>query len=179
MAAFTHRVASLDDLDALREVMRRSIESLQSGFLTPEQVRVSHTVMGLDTQLIKDGTYFVVERDGRIAGCGGWSWRSTLYGGDESLVSREPEALDPGKDAARIRAMYTDPDFARQGVGRLVMQLCEEAAMRAGFRKATMMATMAGVPLYEACGYVQVEPVLSAPVDGIRVPLVRMEKALG
>ena len=178
MADFTHRLATLDDLDQLREVMRRSIATLQAGFLTPEQVRVSHTVMGLDTQLIRDGTYFIIERDRRIAGCGGWSWRSTLYGGDESMVSREPEALNPATDAARIRAMYTDPDFARQGVGRLVMQLCEEAAMRAGFRRATMMATMAGVPLYEACGYVQVEPVLSAPVDGVRVPLVRMEKAL-
>jgi GNAT superfamily N-acetyltransferase len=179
VAALTHRVATLEDLDALREVMRRSIESLQTGFLTPEQVRVSHTVMGLDTQLIKDGTYFVVERGGRIAGCGGWSWRSTLYGGDDSMVSRAPEALDPATDAARIRAMYTDPDFARQGVGRLVMKLCEDAARSAGFRRATMMATMSGVPLYEACGYVQLEPVLSAPVDGIRVPLVRMEKALG
>jgi GNAT superfamily N-acetyltransferase len=179
VAALTHRVATLEDLDALREVMRRSIESLQTGFLTPEQVRVSHTVMGLDTQLIKDGTYFVVERGGRIAGCGGWSWRSTLYGGDDSMVSREPEALNPATDAARIRAMYTDPDFARQGVGRLVMKLCEDAARSAGFRRATMMATMSGVPLYEACGYVQLEPVLSAPVDGIRVPLMRMEKALG
>jgi GNAT superfamily N-acetyltransferase len=179
MPGFTHRVATMDDLDALREVMRRSIEKLQDGFLTPEQVRVSHAVMGLDTQLIKDGTYFVVEKDGRIVGCGGWSWRSTLYGGDESMVSREPKALDPARDAARVRAMYTDPDFARQGVGRLVMKLCEEAAMRAGFRKAVMMATMAGVPLYEACGYEQVEPVMSAPVDGIRVPLVRMEKQLG
>jgi GNAT superfamily N-acetyltransferase len=178
VAGFSQRVATIEDLDALREVMRRSIENLQTGFLTPEQVRVSHTVMGLDTQLIKDGTYFVVERDGRIAGCGGWSWRSTLYGGDESMVSREPEALDPASDAARIRAMYTDPDFARQGVGRLVMRLCEDAAMSGGFRRATMMATMAGVPLYEACGYVQVEPVLSAAVDGIRVPLVRMEKDL-
>ena len=178
MAGFTHRVATLDDLEPLREVMRRSIATLQTGFLTPEQVRVSHTVMGLDTQLLRDGTYFIVERDGRIAGCGGWSWRSTLYGGDDSIVSREPDALDPAIDPARVRAMYTDPDFARQGVGRLVMRLCEEAAMRAGFKSATMMATMSGVPLYEACGYVQVEPVLSAPVDGVRVPLVRMEKAL-
>ncbi|HUP68046.1 MAG TPA: GNAT family N-acetyltransferase [Sphingomicrobium sp.] len=178
MAGLTHRLATFDDLDALREVMRRSIAALQTGFLTPEQVRVSHSVMGLDTQLIKDGTYFVVERDGSIAGCGGWSWRSTLYGGDESMVSREPEALDPATDAARVRAMYTNPDFARQGVGRIVIGLCEDAARNAGFKRATMMATMAGVPLYEACGYVQVEPVLSAPVDGIRVPLVRMEKAL-
>ena len=178
MAGLTHRLATLEDLDALREVMRRSIAALQTDFLTPEQVRVSHSVMGLDTQLIKDGTYFVVERDGRIAGCGGWSWRSTLYGGDDSMVSREPDALDPATDAARVRAMYTDPDFARQGVGRMVIRLCEDAARSAGFKRATMMATMAGVPLYEACGYVQVEPVLSAPVDGIRVPLVRMEKAL-
>jgi len=178
MAGLTHRLATLEDLDALREVMRRSIAALQTDFLTPEQVRVSHSVMGLDTQLIKDGTYFVVERDGRIAGCGGWSWRSTLYGGDDSMGSREPEALDPATDAARVRAMYTDPDFARQGVGRMVIRLCEDAARSAGFKRATMMATMAGVPLYEACGYMQVEPVLSAPVDGIRVPLVRMEKAL-
>jgi GNAT superfamily N-acetyltransferase len=178
VAGFTHRLATLDDLEALREVMRRSIQTLQTGFLTPEQVRVSHTVMGLDTQLIRDGTYFVVESGDRVAGCGGWSWRSTLYGGDDSMVSREPGALDPATDAARIRAMYTDPDFARQGVGRIVISLCEQAALRAGFRKATMMATMAGVPLYAACGYVEVEPVLSAPVDGIRVPLVRMEKQL-
>ena len=175
---FTHRLAGLEDLGALREVMRRSIERLQAGFLTPEQVRVSHTVMGLDSQLIRDGTYFIVESGGQIAGCGGWSWRSTLYGGDDSIVSREPEALDPKSDAARIRAMYTNPDFARQGVGRMLLRLCEEAAMQEGFRRATMMATMAGVPLYKACGYVEIEPVLSAPVDGVQVPLVRMEKYL-
>ena len=179
MAAFSHRVATLDDLAALREVMRRSIEKLQDGFLSPEQVAASHKVMGLDTQLVRDGTYFLIESDGRIAGCGGWSWRSTLYGGDDSVVSREPEALDPAKDAARIRAMYTDPDFARRGIGRLVMRLCEEAAMRAGFRRATMMATMAGVPLYEASGYVAVEPVVTSSIDGVEVPLVRMEKRLG
>lgn len=178
MTAFTHRLATIDDLDQLREVMRRSIETLQTGFLTPAQVRVSHTVMGLDTQLIRDGTYFIVQEDKRIAGCGGWSWRSTLYGGDDSMVSREPRPLDPATDAARIRAMYTDPDFARRGIGKMVIRLCEQAAMEAGFRRTTMMATMAGVPLYEACGYVAVEPILSAPVDGIQVPLVRMEKTL-
>ena len=179
MAEFTHRIASLDDLPALREVMRRSIETLQDGFLSPEQVAASHKVMGLDTQLVRDGTYFVIESEGRIAGCGGWSWRSTLYGGDESVVSREPHALDPATDAARIRAMYTDPDFVRQGVGRLVIKLCEEAAMRAGFRRATMMATMAGVPLYAASGYVEADPVITASIDGTEVPLVRMEKPLG
>jgi GNAT superfamily N-acetyltransferase len=135
--------------------------------------------MGLDSQLVRDGTYFVVERDGRIAGCGGWSWRSTLYGGDRSMISRDPEPLDPLTDAARIRAMYTDPEFARQGVGRMVIALCEEAALRAGFRRATMMATMAGVPLYASCGYAKVEEVLSDSILGVRVPLVRMEKRLG
>jgi GNAT superfamily N-acetyltransferase len=175
---FTHRLASIDDLGELHEVMRRSIETLQTDFLTPEQVVASHRVMGLDTQLIRDGTYFMVEHDRRIAGCGGWSWRSTLYGGDESVVSREPEALDPAVDAARIRAMYTEPEFARRGVGRLVIRLCEDAAMSAGFRKATMMATMAGVPFYQACGYTEAEAVVRVSVDSVEVPLVRMEKRL-
>lgn len=178
MEEFTQRIADVDDLEALQAVMHRSIEKLQDEFLAPEQVRASHKVMGLDSQLVRDGTYFVVEREGRIAGCGGWSWRSTLYGGDQSMISREPRALDPATEPARIRAMYTDPDFARQGVGRLVIRLCEEAAMRAGFRSATMMATMAGVPLYAACGYQIIERVLSAPIEGVRVPLVRMERQL-
>jgi GNAT superfamily N-acetyltransferase len=176
---FSHRIAGIEDLNALREVMRRSIETLQDGFLSPEQVAASHKVMGLDAQLVADGTYFVVESGHRIAGCGGWSWRSTLYGGDESVVAREPRALDPATEPARIRAMYTDPDFVRQGVGRLVLQLCENAARTAGFRTATMMATMAGVPLYRACGYVEAEEPVTANIDGILVPLVRMEKRLG
>ena len=178
MAGFTHRLATSADLPALREVMRRSIDGLQQGFLTAEQVRASHRVMGLDAQLVDDRTYFVIEEEGRIAGCGGWSWRSTLYGGDSSIVARQPRALDPTFEPARIRAMYTDPDFVRRGVGRLIIELCEQAAKAAGFHRATMMATMAGVPLYEACGYVAVEPVLSDPIDGVRVPLVRMEKPL-
>jgi GNAT superfamily N-acetyltransferase len=175
---FSHRIARIDDLDALREVMRRSIETLQDDFLNPEQVAASHKVMGLDAQLVADGTYFIVEAGKRIAGCGGWSWRSTLYGGDESVVEREPRALEPATEPARIRAMYTDPDFTRQGVGRLVLRLCEDAARRAGFSSATMMATMAGVPLYRACGYVEAELPITANIDGIEVPLVRMEKRL-
>ena len=175
---FSHRIATLDDLPALKEVMRRSIDSLQDDFLSPEQVRASHHVMGLDTQLVIDGTYFIVECEGEIAGCGGWSWRSTLYGGDASVVEREPRALDPEREPARIRAMYTDPSFVRRGVGRLVLKLCEAAARDAGFRATTMMATMAGVPLYGACGYTEVESVMSSPIDGVRVPLVRMEKRL-
>ncbi len=179
MPDFTHRLAQPHDLEALRAVMGRAIAQLQHGFLTPEQVAASHQVMGLDTQLIADQTYFLVEDEaGAIAGCGGWSFRATLYGGDTSIVAREPERLDPASDAARIRAMYTDPDFTRRGIGRRVLGLCEDAARTAGFARAEMMATMAGVPLYEACGYRPVEPILSSPIDGVRVPLVRMEKPL-
>ena len=177
MPAFTHRLAQPDDLPALRDLMRRAIEGLQHGFLTPEQVRASHKVMGLDTQLVRDQTYFMVEKDGVLSGCGGWSWRATLFGGDDSVVTREPAPLDPATDAARIRAMYTDPAFTRQGVGTLIMQLCEDAARAHGFARVEMMATLAGVPLYEARGYAPIEHHVST-VDGIAVPLIRMGKSI-
>lgn len=177
MADFAHRLAQIEDLEALHALMRRAIGHLQTDFLSRDQVRASHKVMGLDTQLVRDRTYFVIEKDGVLAGCGGWSWRATLYGGDDSVVTRAPAPLDPAIDAARIRAMYTDPAFARQGVGRRVMDLCEAAARDHGFRKAEMMATLAGEPLYRACGYTPIEYILSAPIDGVRVPLIRMGKA--
>lgn len=178
MLTLTHRLASLDDLPALTALMTRSIEHLQHRFLTPEQIRASHQVMGLDTQLVKDQTYFVIECQGRLVGCGGWSWRATLFGGDESIVAREPATLDPKTDAARVRAMYVDPDFARQGIGSLIMTLCEDAARNAGFGRAEMMATLAGVPLYRACGYAEMEPVEATTREGIVVPLIRMSKRL-
>jgi GNAT superfamily N-acetyltransferase len=176
MTGLSHRLATVEDLPALRAMMTRAIERLQDEFLSPDQVRASHKVMGLDTQLVIDGTYFLVELDGRIAGSGGWSWRATLYGGDDSIVTRAPAALDPATDAAKIRAMYTDPDFARRGIGRMVLGLCEAAARDAGFARVEMMATMAGEPLYRACGYLPVETVFSDPIDGVQVPLLRMEK---
>ena len=176
MSDFRHRLAQIDDLPALRALMTRAIEALQDGFLSPEQVCASHKVMGLDTQLIIDQTYFLIEDGGRIAGCGGWSPRATLYGGDDSIVTREPALLDPATNAAKIRAMYTDPAFVRRGVGKLVLSLCEDAARAAGFARAEMMATLSGEPLYRAAGYLPVEAIQSAPIDGIRVPLIRMEK---
>ena len=179
MAELRSRLAQPEDLPALRELMRRAIEELQHGFLSPEQVIASHKVMGLDTQLIKDQTYVLVEENGVIAGCGGWSWRATLYGGDDSVVAREPAALDPQRDAAKVRAMYTNPDFIRRGIGRMVLDLCEDAARKAGFSRVELMATMAGVPLYRSCGYVPVESTESKPINGVRVPLLRMEKELG
>ena len=174
----THRVATLDDLDAIRVVVRRAIEQLQSDFLTPEQVAASHQVMGVDTQLLRDGTYMLLFAGDRIAGCGGWSYRRTLFGGDASVIAREPGRLDPTIDAARIRAMYTDPGFTRRGVGRRVLELCERAASAAGFRRTEMMATMAGEPLYRSCGYVRLEEPIAAEAGNAAVPLVRMGKLL-
>lgn len=176
MANHTHRLAVIEDLPALHDLMTRAIEQLQTEYLTPEQVTASHQIMGLDTQLVHDQTYFVIESDGRIAGCGGWSWRATLFGGDSSIVPREPLRLDPGIDAARIRAMYVDPQCARRGIGRLIMALCEDAAKAAGFGKAGLMATLSGVPLYKACGYIEVEPVEARTREGVVVPLIRMSK---
>lgn len=175
---FTHRLARLDDLAALHDVMARAIGQLQSSFLTPEQVGASHHVMGLDTQLVKDGTYFLIESGGRIAGCGGWSFRSTLYGGDDSVVAREPARLDPATDAAKVRAMYTDPDFIRRGVGARILGLCEAAARDAGFTRVELMATAAGEPLYRKHGYESSEDRQFARIGDIEIPLLRMEKRL-
>lgn len=158
--------------------MNRSIEALQSDFLDPAQVEASYKVMGLDSQLVRDGTYFIVEDHDRIAGCGGWSFRATLYGGDDSIVGREPARLDPERDAAKVRAMYTDPSYARRGVGRMILALCEDAARHAGFARVELMATAAGVPLYRACGYAPLGEREDAAVGGTRVPLLRMSKTL-
>ena len=158
--------------------MDRAIARNQSDFLDPDQIAASHKVMGLDSQLIRDGTYFLVESEGCVAGCGGWSFRATLYGGDDSVVAREPARLDPAVDAAKVRAMYTDPDFVRRGVGTAVLSLCEEAALAAGFVRVELMATAAGVPLYRSRGYQPVEAVQFAQIKGVGVPLLRMEKRL-
>ena len=173
----THRLATRDDVATLKPLMHAAIGELLKPFLTPEAVAASYSVMGLDTQLIDDGTYFVVESDGVIAGCGGWSRRATLFGGDHS-AGRDAAVLDPARDAARVRAMYTDPRFTRRGIGRLVLDLCEAAAAREGFRRVELAATMAGVPLYRACGYAQIEAFESDTPSGVKVPLVRMGKKI-
>jgi GNAT superfamily N-acetyltransferase len=173
---FSHRLARRDDVDALRALMDAAISELQKAFLSESQIASSRAIMGLDTQLIDDGTYVLVEADGSLAGCGGWSRRATLYGGDQS-TGRSAVLLDPSRDAARIRAMYTHPLHARKGVGRLILSLCEEAARSEGFQRAELMATMAGEPLYRACGYEPHERVADDR-GGVAVPLVRMSKRL-
>jgi len=178
LSAFTHRLAREADLPALRTLMARAIAELQRGFLSEAEIAASHATMGLDTQLIADRTYFMVEADGVLAGCGGWSRRATLYGGDHSTALRDARQLDPATDAARVRAMYTNPAFARRGVGRLILSLCEAAAAAEGFARVQLMATLAGEPLYRACGYQVIERGAAAPVNGVAVPLVLMGKTL-
>jgi len=172
------RLATSEDLPALKALMAESIGQLQADFLTPSQVEASHGVMGIDTQLVRDGTYFIVEIDGEIAGCGGWSRRTTLYGGDHSTKLRDDAMLDPAHDAARVRAMYTHPNFTRRGVGRAILAASEAAARAEGFSRVELMATLSGEPLYRACGYEQVERVQSPAINGVHVPLVLMSKAL-
>jgi GNAT superfamily N-acetyltransferase len=173
----TIRLASEADLGTLRDLMMLSINRGQAAVLTPAQIIASRSVMGLDTQLVRDGTYFVVEDHGVPVGCGGWSRRATLYGGDHSAELRDPALLDPAKDAARIRAMYTHPDHVRRGIGRMILDHCEQAARMEGFAAAELMGMAGGVPLYAACGY---EPIERADthVDGVVVPLTRMRKRL-
>lgn len=178
MSELTPRLATEADIPAIRAVMERAIDSLQAPFLTPDQIAASRRSMGLDTQLIADRTYFVVTDGEALAGCGGWSYRATLYGGDASAIRRDARVLDPTADAARIRAMYTDPAFVRRGVGRMVLALCEDAARAAGFRRLEMMATLGGEPLYRACGYREIERVPAMADTDPPVPGLRMGKDL-
>lgn len=151
------RLATPADEAALRALMTLAIDRLQADVLTPEQVRASHDFMGLDSRLIVDGTYFVIEDEGAIAGCGGWSRRSTPYGGDHS-AGRDDRLLDPTTDAAKIRAMYTHPDHVRKGVGTLILSLCEAAARAEGFAALELSGTMAGLPLYRHYGFRDMRP---------------------
>ncbi|MDX6199088.1 MAG: hypothetical protein QOJ79_2239 [Actinomycetota bacterium] len=172
--SLTIRHATESDVPALVPLMEAAIEELQRGYLDDAQIQSSKTIMGIDRQLIDDGTYYVVEIDGVIAGCGGWSRRATLYGGDHS-GGRDAALLDPTADAARIRAMYTHPALVRRGVGRLVIETCEAAAASEGFATLELMATLAGRQLYEAAGFVPLEEVEDSS-GGAPVPLTRMRK---
>ncbi|MGH9211900.1 MAG: GNAT family N-acetyltransferase [Acidimicrobiales bacterium] len=172
----TSRLATRDDVAVLRPLVRAAIEQLQRGFLDEAQTRSSQAIMGLDMQLIDDATYFVVELDGRVVGCGGWSRRATLHGGDHS-AGRDGALLKPSTDAARIRAMYTHPSFARRGVGRLILSLCEAAAAAEGFTTLELMATLSGQPLYEAAGFEIIERTEDAS-GGTPVPIIKMRKTI-
>ncbi|WP_417451448.1 GNAT family N-acetyltransferase [Kordiimonas sp.] len=172
---FSYRVAARGDIPALTGIMNASIAKLQQAFLSPEQVEASFELMGMDTQLIDDGTYYAIIDGDQIVGCGGWSRRATLYGANHTK-GRDARLLDPTRDAARIRAMYTHPAHARRGIGRFIMDLCEKKAAQEGFTRYELMATLSGEPLYRACGY---SPVVREDVptsNGVTVPLIKMEK---
>ena len=169
-----HRLATTDDLPSLRAIVNEAIGVLQAPYLTPEQITSSRAIMGLDLQLVEDGTYFVIECDGGIVGSGGWSRRSTLYGND-ATPGRDAALLNPSTEPARVRAMYTEPRFARCGVGRLILSLCESAAAAEGFGELELMATLSGHPLYRSFGFVDLEEVTDN-TGGAPVPLIRMRK---
>ena len=175
--ALTHRLAQHTDIPDLKSLMDAAIGELQRGFLSEAEIAASFTIMGMDTQLIEDRTYFVIACEGRLAGCGGWSRRATLFGGNHS-AGRDAALLDPATEPARVRAMYTSPAFARRGVGRMILGLAEAAARAEGFARVELAATLAGEPLYRACGYAPIEHFLSDTPQGLRVPLIRMGKAL-
>ncbi len=172
------RVATPEDIPALRELIDASARALSVGFYSPAQINAAVThVFGVDTQLIDDGTYFVIEAPDGPAAVGGWSARRTLYGGDQMKAATDP-LLDPATDAARIRAFFVHPNWARQGLARRLYAACAEAAWAAGFREFELMATRPGEPLYKALGFEVVEQVLVTLPGGVDVPFARMRRAI-
>lgn len=186
------RPATAADVSTLESVIDTSVRGLQTADYTPLQIeRALKRVYGVDTQLIADGTYFVAtvssgvspglgtsgvrELPGIIVGCGGWSKRRTLFGGDH-WARREDALLDPKQDAAKIRAFFVHPDWVRRGIGSQLLETCENAAIAAGFRRLEMGSTLTGVPLYRARGYIVQEHIEVPLGEGIFLPIVRMEK---
>jgi GNAT superfamily N-acetyltransferase len=167
------------DLPALGPLIAASARELSRGDYTPEQVEGAlRGAFGTDTQLIRDGTYFVIEVDGELAGCGGWSRRRTLFGSD-ARPDRDPVELDPSKDAAKIRAFFIHPRFARRGLGTLLLDRCESDAMAHGFTRFELMGTLPGVRLYAARGYQAGEPIEWPLGDGLAIPFIPMTKIAG
>ena len=173
------RTATAADLEAIRRLIAASVCGLQHEYTEGQREQALASVFTPDTQLIADGTYFVLEApDGALAACGGWSWRKTLYGGDHHEASRDAGRLDPASDAAKIRAFFVHPAWSRRGLGTRLLEACERVAWDVGFRRAEMGATLSGVPLYERHGYRRVADILVDLPDGERLPVVRMEKVL-
>ncbi|HEY2580694.1 MAG TPA: GNAT family N-acetyltransferase [Mucilaginibacter sp.] len=170
------RLATFDDIPQLNKMIALSVRGLSTAYYTPAQIESSiKYVFGVDTQLVSDGTYYVAVTGDTIVGCGGWSKRNTLYGGDQHKEIEDP-LLDPKIDAARIRAFFVHPDFARQGVGRYIINVCEAAARQNGFTRFELGATLPGVPLYLAMGYEVIERIDAALPDGELLGIVKMRK---
>ena len=172
------RPAKIEEVAELEQLIAASVRGLSAEYYSSEQIESALIhVFGIDTQLILDGTYFVAEIENQIVGCGGWSKRKTLFGGDQAKRN-EDNLLDPKIDAARIRAFFIHPDFARRGIGKQIIDACESAAKFAGFQQLELAATLPGEPLYRAVGCEVIERFdLSFP-NGVLLPLVRMGKSL-
>ncbi len=176
------RRAVAADLPSLREVIEASVRGLQAADYSPSQIEGAlQSVYGVDSQLVADGTYLVAEEvsdtEPVIVACGGWSKRKTLYGGDQ-YAGREDSLLDPSRDAAKIRAFFVHPAWARRGIGSMILDACESGAKAAGFTRLEMGATLSGVEFYKAKGYVEVENQAVPLANGEALPIVKMAKAL-
>lgn len=182
--AFQLRLATEEDVPALHALIEASVRGLQTDDYTPAQIEGAlGTVLGLDSQLIRDRTYFIAEildqntKARSAAGCGGWSKRKTLFGADAG-PGREPRLLDPDTDAAKVRAIFVHPNFARRGLGSLILATVENAARAAGFRRFEMGSTLTGVPLYRLKGYIETERISVPLKNGEALPVVRMVKSI-
>lgn len=175
---WTLRLATLDDVPVLEQLIPLSVRVLQAPYYSAAQMAAAMgPVFGVDRQLISDGTYFVVENEGAIIGCGGWSRRESLFGGDTAR-SGEDAMLDPATAPARIRAFFIHPDWSRRGIGRFILTACESAIVTAGFPNAELVATLAGEPLYLVCGYAEAERYEVPMRGGLTLPVVSMKKRL-
>lgn len=176
------RVAALADIPELRALIEKSVRELQASDYSPEQIDGAlGTYLGVDTQLIADGTYFAVEAVGphgerTLVACGGWSRRKTLFGADRR-PGRDASLLNPKNDAAKVRAFFVHPGWARQGIGSRILKLCEESARAEGFTRFEMGATLTGVPLYKRWGYIELERIELPLANGQSLPIVRMAKS--
>lgn len=172
------RRATMADVPALGALIDASVRGLSPGYYDEAQVEAGlRYIFGVDTQLIDDGTYFVVTHPLGLAACGGWSGRRTLYGGDQHKQG-EDTRLDPTRDPARIRAFFVHPDHARRGLGRRLYEACASAARDAGFTRFELLATLSGVPLYEALGFVGVEEVVVTTPGGVALRGLHMSRAI-
>ena len=172
------RKAKLDDRAAIEELIVESARGLSQQDYSASQIEAAiASVFGVDTNLIDDQTYFVAESSGVLIGCGGWSKRKTLFGGDR-FANRDSRELDPKSEAAKIRAFFVHPEYARKGIGRAILQACESEAGAFGFCSVELMATLPGIPFYKACGYEGDENVELELRGGVRLGLVPMRKSL-
>jgi len=177
--AIGFRLATVQDIPSLKQLIPQSVRALSAGYYTAQQIESALVhIFGVDSQLIADRTYFVAIADNQLVGCGGWSKRKTLFGGDQ-MKTNEDNLLDPAHDAARIRAFFVHPGWARQGIGRRIIQLCEEAAQQEGFDKMELGATLPGEPLYAAMGYTVTDRFDIAMPDAEILPGAHMVKSLG